>query len=142
MTQRTIETLTEAECFDLIKQEKIGRFVFQDGEGLAALPVNFGVAGSRIIFRTDVGSHLREVLGGHVAFEVDHAEPETGQGWSVLIRGHAEELSLQQVHDLLQSTHGVVPHPWAEGVHNIWIAITPSKTTGRRLAERYFSPVF
>jgi hypothetical protein len=32
MTQRAIETLSEAECFDLIKQEAIGRFVFQDAE--------------------------------------------------------------------------------------------------------------
>lgn len=60
----------------------------------------------------------------------------------MLIRGQAKELSLEQVHDLLKATHGTVPHPWAEGVHNIWIAITASKITGRRLAERYFSPLF
>lgn len=80
MTQRTIEILNEAECFDLIKREQIGRFVFQDGEGLAALPVNFGIAGRRIIFRTDAGSHLREVLDGPVAFEIDHVEPDSGRG--------------------------------------------------------------
>ena len=142
MTQRTIETLSEAECFDLLKSGQIGRFVFQDAEGLAALPVNYGVAGAQVIFRTDVGSHLREVLDGPVAFEVDHAEDETGKGWSVLLRGSAEEYSLEQVHELLHSTHGTVPHPWAEGVHNIWIAVTPAKVTGRRLAAKYFSPVF
>jgi len=142
MTQRAIETLTEAECFELIGEEIVGRFVFQDGEGLAALPVNFGVAGDRIVFRTDAASHMREVLGGPIAFEVDHPAPETGEGWSVLIRGTAEEYSLEQVHELLHSTHGTVPHPWAEGVHNIWIAITPAKVTGRKLAEKYFSPIF
>lgn len=142
MTQRVIETLSEAECFGLIGQAAIGRFVFQDSEGLAALPVNFGVAGDRIVFRTDVGSHLREVLDGPVSFEVDHAEAETGEGWSVLIRGTAEELGLEQVHELLHRTHGAVPHPWAEGVHNIWIAVTPARVTGRRLAARYFAPVF
>ncbi len=142
MTQRAIETLSEAECFDLIKQEAIGRFVFQDAEGLAALPVNFGVAGHQILFRTDVGSHLREVLDGPVAFEIDHAEGESGKGWSVLIRGSAEEYGLEQVHELSHRTHGAVPHPWAEGVHNIWIVVTPAKVTGRRLAAKYFSPVF
>jgi uncharacterized protein len=142
MTQRVIESLSEPECFELIRSEEIGRFVFHDSEGLAALPVNFGVAGDRIIFRTDTGSHLREVLGGEVAFEIDHAEPETGEGWSVLIRGTGEELTLEQVHELLHRTHGTVPHPWAEGVHNIWVAITPAKVTGRRLAARYFSPIF
>lgn len=142
MTQRVIETLSQAECFDLIGDETIGRFVFHDTEGLAALPVNFGLAGEQVIFRTDVGSHLREVLSGPVAFEIDHADPDSGEGWSVLIRGDAEELSLEQVHELLHRTHGTVPHPWAEGVHNIWVAITPGKVTGRRLAAQYFSPIF
>lgn len=142
MTQRAIETLSEAECLKLIASEQIGRFVFQDGEGLAALPVNFGVAGELIVFRTDAGSHMREVLDGPVAFEIDHADPETGKGWSVLIRGSGEELALERVHELLQATHGTVPHPWAEGVHNIWVAITPTKITGRRLAAAHFSPIF
>jgi uncharacterized protein len=142
MTQRAIETLSEEECYDLLASETIGRFVFQDAEGLAALPVNYGVAGKQIVFRTDVGSHMREVLGGAVAFEVDHAEHDSGKGWSVLLRGTAEELALEDVHELLQRTHATVPHPWAEGVHNIWLAVTPGKVTGRRLAARYFSPVF
>lgn len=142
MTQRMIETLSEAECFELIRDTTIGRFVFHDAEGPAALPVNFGVADRQIVFRTDIGSHLRDVLGEPVAFEVDYAEPDTGDGWSVLIRGTAEELDLEQVHNLLHRTHGTVPHPWAEGVHNIWVAITPEKVTGRRLAARYFSPIF
>jgi len=142
MTQRAIENLSETECFELLEAATIGRFVFQDADGPAALPVNFSVAGHQILFRTDVGSHLRDVLGAHVAFEVDHGDLESGEGWSVLIRGSAEEYSLEQVHELLHRTHGAVPHPWAEGVHNIWIAVTPAKVTGRRLAARYFAPIF
>jgi len=142
MTQREIETLSEDDCFDLLQTATIGRFVFQDADGPAALPVNFSIAGHQVLFRTDVGSHLRDVLGGKVAFEVDHGELETGEGWSVLIRGSSEELSLEQVHKLLHETHGAVPHPSAEGVHNIWIAVTPSRVTGRRLASQYFSPIF
>jgi hypothetical protein len=53
-----------------------------------------------------------------------------------------EKLEPERVHALLQEEHDVVPRPWAEGVHNIWVAITPAKVTGRRLAAAHFSAIF
>lgn len=142
MTQRVIEELSEEECFDLVGQEMVGRFVFQDAEGPAALPVNYGVAGRQIVFRTEAGSHFREVLQGPVAIEVDHTDAETGKGWSVLLRGSAREVDLNDVPELLGQMGAAFPHPWVEGVHNIWIALTPAKVTGRKLTLPYFAAIF
>ncbi len=142
MTQRVIENLSEAKCFELIRQEVVGRFVYQDADGLAAVPVNYGVASEQIVFRTEQGSHLRDVLQGPVAFEVDHTEPETGMGWSVLIRGAGQEVDIERVPEIIRLTGKAFPHPWGEGVHNVWVSVTPRKVTGRRLAAPYVAAIF
>lgn len=142
MTQHVIEPLSEAECFRLIGQEVVGQFVFQDADGPAAVPVNFGVAGEQIVFRTEQASHLREVLGTPVAFAVGHVESDTGNSWSVLIRGHGQEVETNLLPALLRRTGKNFPHPWGEGVHNVWVAITPRKVTGRRLTAPYLAAIF
>ncbi len=142
MTQRVIEPVSEAECFELIKHEQVGRFVFQDPDGPAAVPVNYGVAGHDIVFRTASGSHLRDVLQNPVAFEVDHTEPETGKGWSVLVRGTGQEVDVARVPEILRLTGKAFPHPWGEGVHNVWVSIAPRKVTGRRLWTPYVAAIF
>ena len=142
MTQRVIEDLPEARCFELIRQGGVGRFVFQDTQGPAAVPVNYGLAGKRIVFRVEQRSHLRDMLQGPVAFEVDHTEPESGSGWSVLIRGSGEEVEMEQVPALLKQMGPDFPHPWAEGVHNVWVAITPRMVTGRKLTAPYLAAIF
>lgn len=140
MPQRTLEALSSAECFELIRTQRIGRLVFQDTEGPAAVPVNYGLAGGHIVFRLGAQSHLRDALAGPVAFEVDHADPETKSGWSILIRGSCQEA--ESVPELLRQMGDAFPHPWAEGVHNVWVSITPRKITGRRLTGPYFAAIF
>lgn len=142
MIQREIEELSEAECFELIRDGGVGRFVFQETQGPAAVPVNFGLAGEQIVFRVEQRSHLIEMLQGPVAFEVDHTEPESDSGWSVLIRGTGAEVDMEQVPELLRQMGPAFPHPWGEGVHNVWVAVTPRKVTGRRLTVPYFAAIF
>ena len=142
MTQRVIENLSEAECFELIRPNGVGRFVFQDVDGPAAVPVNYGIAGEQIVFRVEQRSHLRDMLQGPVAFEVDDTEPDTGIGWSVLIRGSGHEVDIEHVPELLRLMGEAFPHPWAEGIHNVWVAITARKVTGRRLTVPYLAAIF
>jgi len=134
LTQRVIENLSQTQCLELIRQKVIGRFVFQDAEGVAAVPVNYGVAGEQIVFRTEQGSHLRDALRNPVAFEVDETELASGAGWSVLIRGTGQEIAIERVPEILRLTGKAFPHPWAEGVHNVWVSVIAKKITGRRLA--------
>jgi uncharacterized protein len=142
MTQRVIKDLSEAECLELLRQEVVGRFVFQDADGPAAVPVNYGVAGDEIVFRVEQRSHLRDMLARSVAFEVDHTEPKSGEGWSVLVRGSGHEVAMDRVPGLLRQMAGAFPHPWAEGVHNVWVSITARKVTGRRLTVPYVAAIF
>lgn len=142
MPQRTVDTLTEEECFALIRGKVIARLAFADDDGPAVLPVNFGIAGKDIVFRIEAGSHLRDVLHGRVAVEIDETDVDAGTGWSVLIRGKGREIPPNDVPALLKQMGENFPHPWAEGVHNIWAAVTPERVTGRHLSFPYFAANF
>ncbi len=138
--QRRIEELTTEECMTMLGRESVGRLAFVDEEGPVAVPVNFALAGELVLFRLEHDSHLRAAVDGPVAFEADHTDPDTGSGWSVLVRGTAAEVDLDHVPELLRLMSGP-PRPWAEGIHNVWVSITPRKVTGRRLTSRALGDV-
>ncbi len=139
MTQRQLKHLTPVESLELVKEAMIGRVVFVAPGGPVALPVNYCLSRDKIVFRVEQQSSLRKALNGPVAFEVDHIDPETSSGWSVLLRGSVTEVSNEQVPDLVHQIKNTLPRPWAEGIHNIWMVIEPKEITGRRLAEIFVS---
>jgi len=141
VTQRKVEELSRDECLALLPGEKVGRLVFVDSDGPAAVPVNYALAGERIVFRVELHSHLREAVGSPVAFEVDHTEADARSGWSVLLRGSAVEVDLDDVPDLLREM-SEPPRPWAEGIHSVWVAVTAEKVTGRLLSSPFVGEVF
>ena len=141
MTQRKIDELSRDECLALLPEEAVGRLVYVDAEGPVAVPVNHALAGDQIVFRVEGGSHLREAVGAPVAFEVDHTEPDARSGWSVLVRGTATEVELEDVPDLLKRM-SAPPRPWAEGIHSVWVEITAHKVTGRRLSSPFTGDIF
>ena len=136
MPRRVLEALSLDECYALLGQETVGRLVYVDDLGPAAVPVNFALAGHGIVFRSEDGSKIRGLRGKRdVAFEVDHIDKASRSGWSVLVRGTSEEVEFEHLHELLGRIDGYVPLPWKKGVHNIWVVITPREVTGRRLAN-------
>jgi nitroimidazol reductase NimA-like FMN-containing flavoprotein (pyridoxamine 5'-phosphate oxidase superfamily) len=135
MTQRHIEELSAAACNDLLRDATVGRIVFVDDNGPGAWPVNYGVAGDRIVFRIEQHSSLRDLWKGPIAFEVDHIEEDTVSGWSVLVRGTASEVPIARVPELIKLMKSKPPGPWAEGIHNVWVSIEPGVITGRKLTD-------
>ena len=142
MTQRKAEELSRQECYELLTQQTVARLAFVDDDGPAAVPVNYALAGEDIVLRVEERSHLRSVLQPAVAVEVDHVDPEAGSGWSVLVRGVGHEVHIDDVPELLRRMGGHLPRPWAEGVHNVWVVITPRVVTGRRLEALFLGDVF
>ena len=135
MPRRTLEELTRDECFALLGEESVGRLVYVDELGPAAVPVNFALAGYDIVFRSDAGSKIQALPDHNIAFEVDHIDHATHSGWSVLIRGNSEEVEFERLGEVLKRIDGEVPLPWKKGVHKIWVVIEPKTVTGRRLED-------
>ena len=135
MPRRTLEELTRNECFALLAEESVGRLVYVNELGPAAVPVNYALAGYDIVFRSEAGSKIRALSDHDIAFEVDHIDHATHSGWSVLIRGTSEEVEFERLGEVLKRIDGDAPLPWKKGVHKTWVVIRPKTVTGRRLED-------
>lgn len=138
MTQHQLESLSKEECWAFVASRQVGRFVYGDRSGPAAVPVNYALVGQKIVFRTARDSGPHRALTGQSAFQVDDLHPEEGKGVSVLLRGEATEVPMDKVSELL-SHMNQIPRPLAEGVHNTWVILKASEVTGRRLGEAYLA---
>jgi nitroimidazol reductase NimA-like FMN-containing flavoprotein (pyridoxamine 5'-phosphate oxidase superfamily) len=91
-----VEILTTEECQALLHEHHFGRVAFVDTVGVLPLiiPVNYVWEDGAVVFRTDSGSKLRAAArGAPVAFEIDGLDQERRVGWSVVVRGHAREIT-------------------------------------------------
>lgn len=135
-----VEILAEDESLRLIERAEIGRIGFTGRYGPEVLPVNFKVVGGTIVFRTEadgaLGEDLRTGIRGaeyKVAFEVDEVDAATRTGWSVMVQGavhhvedEAERAELTEV--------GI--ESWMSGERSLFMRITPTVITGRRINRR------
>jgi nitroimidazol reductase NimA-like FMN-containing flavoprotein (pyridoxamine 5'-phosphate oxidase superfamily) len=134
---RTIEDLTEDECLRLIAPGGIGRIAFQSRFGPAVLPVNYRLHEGAIVYRTARHSVLDEDLQTGVrnadfvvAFEIDEIDTDAHMGWSVLVQGPAHRVE-SEVERTAAMRAGV--EPWPAGQHELFVRITPTRITGRRI---------
>ncbi len=132
-----LETLTIDECKAHVAAGGIGRFLFDDpGRGPVAIPVNYKMDGGDVIFRTSgtsgVGAEMRvnAALSEKVAFDVDHLDDVLGEGWSVLLSGTARVITDPAE---LRRAIALGIEPWAGGERDVYIRLTPSQITGRRI---------
>ncbi len=120
------------ECAQLLSEHRVGRLgVIADGEPVI-LPVNYVYDGKAVVFRTDAGLKLQSAPLRRVAFEVDHVDEETGTGWSILIRGYAQEIT-RAIDHRSEALLRLPVAPFAPGEKTHWIEIVPETITGRRL---------
>jgi len=142
MTQRELEEISAEECQALLATARIGRLVYSDDLGPVAVPVNYAMAGVRIVIRVGGGTKRRAMEQPMLAFEVDYVDEVERSGWSVIARGTGQEVPPDQVPDLLRVLGRDFPAPWASGVHNVWLMITPQILTGRRLGVQRIAPAY
>jgi nitroimidazol reductase NimA-like FMN-containing flavoprotein (pyridoxamine 5'-phosphate oxidase superfamily) len=126
--------LSTEECLDRLRSARVGRIAFvSDGEPVI-LPVNHGMDGDAVVFRTDAGSKLIAADDElPVAFEVDGFDPDRRTGWSVLLRGVATSV-LDPVETARLDQLGV--WPWADMVERRhWVRIRGYQMSGRRVVH-------
>ncbi|HZT65669.1 MAG TPA: pyridoxamine 5'-phosphate oxidase family protein [Acidimicrobiales bacterium] len=126
-----LEALSREECAALLAPGGVGRFVYLEGRGPVAVPVNYRVFGDDIVFRTGEGTSLAaRAAQVRVSFEVDHIDEALSEGWSVIVTGRArtvtDPVELEELEPL-----GV--HPWAGGRRDVYVRLTPDEVSGRRI---------
>jgi len=126
-----LQTLTAAECYDLLSPGGVGRVAFTTADGPVVVPVNYAMASQTVIFRTAPDTLLAGYLDGPAGFEVDHLDEALSQGWSVLVTGRAVRVTSEADVRYLEQHTSV--RPWAGGARDVYVRIIPRKITGRRI---------
>ena len=129
--QHALQTLTPAECFDLLEPGGIGRVGFTAADGIMMLPVNFAVTRKTIVFRTAPDTLLAVYADGRVSFQADHLDEVLHVGWSVLVHGHAHKVTDER--EVKQLEDRTRLEPWAAGSRDVYVRITPTRISGRRI---------
>ncbi len=130
-----LAVLPREECVRRLATARVGRVAFVSQGDPVILPVNHGMDGESVIFRTANGSKL---LAGDselpVAFEVDGYDVDRRSGWSVLVRGVA--VTVADPADVARlNLLGV--WPWADLVERThWIRIRTYSITGRQTVHQ------
>jgi len=129
-----METMPHEDCLYHLRTARIGRVAFLwDGYPII-LPVNHGVHGDSVVFRTGEGSKLAAADNElPVAFEVDAIDADLRAGWSVVVRGEAHTVDRPEEIEELRSLR---LWPWADAVkREHWVKIRSYEITGRRIVH-------
>lgn len=126
-----LEVLDEEQCRSLIQARNIGRIAFTVEGSPEIFPVNYAADGSTVVFRTAADTRLQTATKHRVAFEVDDWDATTGVGWSVVVKGVAEEIT-RGIDPFAEALRQQPVIPLAPGAREVWIAVYPAQVTGRR----------
>jgi CBS domain-containing protein len=132
--RRGLVVLDTEECLSRLRTARVGRIAFVDRGTPIVLPVNHGVDGMTVVFRTTWGSKLEAAqAAGVAAFEVDGFDERTRTGWSVVVRGR---LSTAYEAREVERYEGLGVTAWAGlGADAVWVVLRPDEITGRQIDD-------
>ena len=88
-----VEYLSAQACWELLASTPVGRVGVLVDSAPEVYPVNYAVDGHSVVFRTDPGNKLRGLgRSPSVCFQIDSFDLDQRTGWSVLVKGRAEEV--------------------------------------------------
>jgi nitroimidazol reductase NimA-like FMN-containing flavoprotein (pyridoxamine 5'-phosphate oxidase superfamily) len=132
-TDATLDAIPAEECYELLATHEFGRIGVNAEHYPLIIPVNYGMDGRTIVIRTHPGTMLAAAAHANVTFEVDEVDRRTRSGWSVLVRGLAEEVGDEHRAELVARTREAGVQPWAPGEHGSWLRLIPHAVSGRRI---------
>jgi hypothetical protein len=128
-----LSELDRPTCLNLLRTQHVGRLIVDAATPVIRI-VNYTAFEHVIMFRSDPGPHVDDIIGHVVVFEADMVDERSRSGWSVIVRGKATDVS-DHLAGLGQA--GATVEPWAPGPKNRWIGIAIDDITGRLLRQQH-----
>jgi nitroimidazol reductase NimA-like FMN-containing flavoprotein (pyridoxamine 5'-phosphate oxidase superfamily) len=132
-----LAALERSECIRLLTTAGIGRVVVITAGGTPVIrPVNyvFDEPSQSVVFRCARGTKLISLLrAGRAWFEVDHVDPGTRTGWSVIVAGVTELVTQRDEIARLERT---LLRSWVAGEECHWARIRARVVSGRGVKAR------
>jgi uncharacterized protein len=129
----TMHVIPTEECYRLLATQEVGRLGLNAEHYPLILPVNYALDGTTLVIRTHAGTILRAAEHANVTFEVDDIDRRTRSGWSVLVRGQAEEVGAEHRAEIVARTLRAGVEPWAPGEKGHWLRLITHQISGRRI---------
>lgn len=137
-----LEVLGIDDCYRLLATQQIGRLGVHAEHYPLIFPVNYALDQGVIVIRTNAGTKLAAADHANVTFEVDQIDERTRSGWSVLVRGLAEEVTSEHRTELIERTKATGVEPWAPGDRGHWLRLIPQDISGRWIVPGQLPPAF
>jgi nitroimidazol reductase NimA-like FMN-containing flavoprotein (pyridoxamine 5'-phosphate oxidase superfamily) len=138
----TLDVLSASDCYRLLATQQIGHLGVNAEHYPLIFPVNYALDQDIIVIRTNPGTKLTAANHANVTFEVDEIDQRRRSGWSVLVRGLAEEVTSEHQAELVARTEASGVQPWAPVEHGRWIRLIPHAITGRRIVPGELPPYY
>jgi nitroimidazol reductase NimA-like FMN-containing flavoprotein (pyridoxamine 5'-phosphate oxidase superfamily) len=135
-----LDEIEPADCWRLLGSRAVGRLAVVVGHYPLVFPVNYALDEKTIVFRSGSGTKLHEIQRSNVTFEVDSIDPVHHSGWSVMVKGVAQELSVDRNRSTVSRADVGGATPWAPGDRNHFIRILADEITGRRIRPAELPP--
>ncbi|OMC14386.1 MULTISPECIES: pyridoxamine 5'-phosphate oxidase family protein [unclassified Mycobacterium] len=127
MTDEPVTILSEDESWRRLGGVALGRLVTSFAGEPEIFPVNFGVQGRTVLFRTSEGTKLFSAVANSVVlFEAD--DHNVAEGWSVIVRGRAKVLRTDAE---IEEADRAQLLPWTAIPKVHYVRVTASEITGR-----------
>ncbi len=127
-----MQILDDDACWDLLESQPVGRLAVAVAGEVEIFPINYLVHEQTIVFKTAQGSKLAAIAANaRVSFEIDGYTPESGDAWSVVIKGLAHELQrMSQIY----AAEDLPLFPWNASPKDFYVRVTPREMAGRRFS--------
>jgi uncharacterized protein len=135
-----LDEIDAAECWRLLATQAVGRVAVIVGHYPLVFPVNYALDDNSILYRTGTGTKLHSIHRSNVTFEVDSIDPLHRTGWSVMVKGVAQELNVVRNQGTVSRAELRGATPWAPGERNHFIRILADDITGRRIRPGELPP--
>lgn len=133
MLDAAFEPLSEQECLFYMKNNRFGRLCVVTADGRPEIvPVNYALRGHTVIIATASRLVQSRAPLGHVAFEVDSIDPETHEGWDVIVKGEGADIT-DSVDTMSTAARDTELRHWVPGKKDFWLTIVNPEFSGRRL---------
>jgi nitroimidazol reductase NimA-like FMN-containing flavoprotein (pyridoxamine 5'-phosphate oxidase superfamily) len=127
-----MEILDDAASWQLLRSHVVGRMGVAVAGEVDIFPLNYLVHDDTIVFKTAQGSKLAALsANARVTFEIDGYSPESGDAFSVVIKGLAQPL---QRFSEIYSAEDLPLFPWNASPKEFFVKITPRQIAGRRFS--------
>lgn len=127
------EAMSPSASWAQLRRAVVGRLAVVLEDGPDVFPVNFVVDRGTVVFRTAAGTKLAAAAGRPVAFEADGYDADSGEAWSVVVKGSAREVrDVDDVLDVLE----LPLFPWHSPSKPRIVRIEPDAISGRRFHAR------